>query len=183
MRQPTNPVFVKLLFLFLTSLATPLMCLAQNESGKDSALLPESWARESAANAVMPVYPDEAAREGIAGVVRIRFVTNPAGEVATIKVQPGTEPLLRKAVIDAVKQWKFEPWPGIDGAAKPVRSRLAFYFIIRKGEPRVEMYDPGRRAPICLACSNSYKEMIEWDDWEVAWSKSEPGAVTPVQLP
>lgn len=173
MRKPANPALVKLLFLLIASSAMPVICLAQNGFGKDSALLPESWARKPAANAVMPTYPDEAASQGISGVVRIRFETNPAGEVVTIKVKPGTDPLLRKAVVKAVRQWKFKPSLGVERQEVPVFSRLAFRFIIRKGEPQVEMYDPGPRAAICLACSSSYKEMIEWNEWEVAWSKSD----------
>ncbi len=171
MRKATDPVFVRLLFLLLISLATSPRCLAQNGFGKDSALLPESWARKSAINAVMPIYPEEAAREGIAGVVRIRFETTPAGEVEIIKVKPGTDPLLRKAVIDAVKEWKFKPWPGVERLV-PVFSRLGFYFIIGKGEPRVE-YDHDPRAAICLPCSSSRKELVEWDEWELAWPEGE----------
>lgn len=96
-------------FLFLASLAMPVVCPAQNGFGKNSALLPESWARKAAANAVMPNYPDEAVRDGIAGVVRIRFETNSAGEVVTIKVKPGTLSVLKEAVVEAVRQWKFKP--------------------------------------------------------------------------
>lgn len=176
MRKATNPELAKFLFLFLMSSATPLMCLAQHEPGRDSSLRPESWARKSSVNAVMPIYPEEASRRGIAGVVRIRIETNPEGEVIRLKVKPDTDLLLRKAVVDAVKQWKFNPVLGVDRLEVPVFSRLAFHFIIKKGEPHVEMYDPGPRPPgnICLACSNSYKEMIEWKEWEEAWSKSEP---------
>jgi len=125
----------------------------------------------------MPIYPEEAAREGIAGVVRIRFETTPAGEVEIIKVKPGTDPLLRKAVVDAVKEWKFKPWPGVERLV-PVFSRLGFHFIIGKGEPRVE-YDHEPRAAICLACTSSYKEMIEWNEWEMAWLKSKPASISP----
>jgi len=153
MRKASNPIFVRLLFLILISFATSPWCLAQKGFGKDSALLPESWARKSATNAVWPIYPDEAIGQGIGGVVRIRFETKPAGDVVTIKVKPGTDPRLSKAVVDAVKQWKFKPWPGVERLV-PVFSRLGFHFIIGKGEPSVE-YDYEPRAAICLECSNS----------------------------
>jgi len=131
----------------------------------------------------MPTYPDPALREGIAGVVRIRFETNPEGDVAMIKVKPGTDPLLRKAVVDAVRQWKFARWIGADRLEVPVFSRLAFHFVIRKGEPQIEMYDPGRHAAFCLACSSSRKELIEWNEWEVAWPEREGGKADQVPLP
>jgi TonB family protein len=182
MRKAANPVTVKLMFLFLTTLITPLICLAQHGPQKDSALLPESWARKSAVNAVMPTYPEEAVRQGVSGVVRIRFETNPAGEVVTIKVKPGTDSLLRKAVIDSVKQWKFKHSRGIDRLEVPVFSRLAFHFILRKGEPRVEMYDPGPHPGdhSCMGCSNSYREMLEWEEWDEVWQNREASVVAPV---
>jgi TonB family protein len=150
---------------------------AQNDGpDREFALLPESWARKSADNMNMPIYPEECERFGRSGVVRIRFETSPSGEVLRIKVQPHTDPLLKKAVVDAVKHWRFKPWLGLFRLEVPVISRLAFDFVIEKGEPQVELYNPG--APVtggtCLACSNSHEEMIEWQEWDDAWSRIEP---------
>jgi TonB family protein len=140
----------------------------------------------SAINAVMPIYPDDAPPSSVTGVVvRIRIETNPEGDVVRLKVKPGTDPVLRKAVVAAVRQWKFKPCYGVDGLAVSVFTRLTFHFIVSKGEPQVDMYDYGPHPPnnLCLGCTNSYREMIEWKEWEEAWSRSEAGVVAPVPLP
>jgi TonB family protein len=150
---------------------------AQNhESHREFALLPESWARKSAVNMILPIYPEECERLGISGVVRVRFETSASGEVLRIKVQPHTESPLKKAVVNAVKYWRFKPWLGLYRLEVPVISRLTFNFVIEKGKPQVELYNPGAhvKGGTCLACSNSHQEMIEWQEWDDAWSKREP---------
>ena len=121
-----SPGLVRVILLLLMSFAIPFKFYAQNDPLKDSALLPESWARKSAIIEVMPSYPDDPAQGGVAGVVRIRFETNSAGEVVKIKVKPGTDPFLKKAVIDAMKQWKFKPWLGRTGLK--CRSSVGWHF-------------------------------------------------------
>lgn len=184
MRKAWSPSLDLLLFQLVMGVALPFMCHAQNDPTRNSALLPESWARKSAITKVMPSYPDEAAQGGVAGVVRIRFETTSAGEVVKIKVKPGTDPLLKRAVIDAMKQWTFRPWRGADGLEVPVFSRMAFQFIIRGDKPQVEMYKLGSHSPgdLCLACSNSFREMIEWNEWEAGWSRSESKVDVPITL-
>lgn len=177
MRKPTKSMFVKLLFLFLTSSATLLICFAREESGRNFSLLPESWARESAITKVMPGYPTEAVRHGISGVVHIKFETSIDGEVVRIKVRPRTEPLLAKAVAAAVHQWTFKTRRGQDGEPKPVISRLIFIFMLDRNEPRVNFYNPGPHPPDVqnLGYYNSAKEMREWKEWqEVLTEPSKP---------
>lgn len=139
-----------------------------------SALLPESWARKAALVGTMPSYPKEAIRKGISGVVYVKFQTSPAGEVIRIKVKPGTDELLSKAVAEALKDWKFKPWPGVDGLPETVFSRLAFRFVSANADTRVELHDPDphSRQPLCLECSSSNKEMNDWKDWKEVWSRT-----------
>lgn len=164
---------------FLAITATSLAWVSQDVR-KNFALLPESWARNSAIESALPVYPEEAIQRGIGGVVRIRFETNPKGEVIRIKIKAGTDPMLSKAIVNSVKRWRYKPWADIEGRNEPVISRLSFHFVILNGEPRVEMYDPGPR-PLkdeCLACSNTKKkEMLEWKEWGEAWSNGESSVV------
>jgi TonB family protein len=166
MRKPTNLRIVKLLSLLLTVSLTPLICQAQ-EAGRNFALLPESWARESSITRVMPIYPEEAVRHGISGVVHIKFETNSEGEVVRVKVKPGTDPLLAKSVAEAVKRWAFKTRPGPDGTPQPVISRLIFSFILNTDETRVEPYNPGPHAKDVqhIGYYNSAKEMREWREW------------------
>lgn len=58
---------------------------------------------------VEPVYPKEALKNNIKGVVIVEATTNAKGEViasSILKSVPG----LDEATLDAIKQWKFEPF-------------------------------------------------------------------------
>jgi TonB family protein len=66
---------------------------------------------------VEPVYPDEARRRGIHGVVIIEVVVNRRGGVHDARVLRSI-PLLDEPALEAVRQWEFtpgiyngEPWP------------------------------------------------------------------------
>jgi TonB family protein len=67
---------------------------------------------------VKPVYPKEAAKAGIQGVVILEATTDTYGRVANVKVLRGI-PLLDQAAVDALKQWVYEPMV-IDGKPHPV---------------------------------------------------------------
>lgn len=159
-------LFAGLLFFFTSFVVAPPKVLSQDDV-RNHALLPEITARKSAIEPVLPIYPDEAVQRGISGVVRIMLEISSDGEVLRIKVKPRTNPLLKQAVVDAVKQWKFKPWPGPDGTGRAVITRLAFRFVITDGEPHAGMYDPpGPSESECLGCSNSMLEFRLWREWE-----------------
>lgn len=168
MRRITSSSFIRLAFLFL-SMAVPVVANASQDShGRNPPLLPESVARRSVIEMVMPVYPERAVRRGISRVVPIKIEISGDGDVLRIKFKPRTEPLLKEAVSSAARQWRFKPWLGSEGVGVAFISRLTFDFVISNGEPRVEMYDHGRDAHggLCLGCSDSGREFREWREWE-----------------
>ncbi len=57
---------------------------------------------------VEPKFPDEAKEKGIYGEVVVEGTTNKEGEVVKVKVLKGAHKLLNDAVVEAVKQWKYE---------------------------------------------------------------------------
>jgi protein TonB len=57
---------------------------------------------------VDPVYPVEAQRAGVTGVVIIEVTIDAGGSVARAKVLRSV-PLLDAAALDAVRQWKYKP--------------------------------------------------------------------------
>ena len=57
---------------------------------------------------VEPVYPEIARRAGVSGMVILEAVINPNGNVTDVNVLRSI-PLLDKAAMDAVRQWKYEP--------------------------------------------------------------------------
>jgi TonB family protein len=57
---------------------------------------------------VPPVYPDEALRSGVQGVVILEALIDPTGKVSEARVMRSI-PMLDQAAIDAVRQWEFTP--------------------------------------------------------------------------
>lgn len=58
---------------------------------------------------IKPVYPEEARRERVEGMVIVEARTDKEGNVEAVQVLRGIDPHLNKAAIDAVRQWKYEP--------------------------------------------------------------------------
>ena len=55
-----------------------------------------------------PVYPAEARKAGVEGVVHLAVTIGKDGHVTGVKLINGPDPLTQ-AAIDAVKQWVYEP--------------------------------------------------------------------------
>lgn len=60
------------------------------------------------ASKVLPVYPSSARQIGLEGKVVIDTVIDPTGKVTNMKVVSGP-PLLQRAALDAVRNWKYDP--------------------------------------------------------------------------
>jgi TonB family protein len=161
-------ILVLLMFLVPTVQGTLNSDDSQNHPKKYRALLPEALARKSATTQIMPVYPEEAVQSGLSGIVHVKLEISSDGEVLRVKVKPRTDVLLRKAVSDAIRQWKFKPWLGLDGLPEGVITRLIFRFSLNGDRPQVELYspEPDTRVDECLECSNSAREMREWREWK-----------------
>jgi len=86
---------------------------------------------------VKPRYPPELLRSGENGTVDVRLVVDATGTVAEVTVLSGPEGF-HQAVIDAVKQWRFEP----PGTSRTVEAELTF---TAKGERREPppLFGPG----------------------------------------
>lgn len=71
--------------------------------------LGDSVERPKIVKKVDPIYPDEAKKAFVQGVVILEVTTDEEGNVAEVKVIKSDSSLLNQASIDAVKQWKYEP--------------------------------------------------------------------------
>jgi TonB family protein len=82
---------------------------------------------------VNPVYPEEALKKGIEGVVRIEATTDEKGDVVTAKVlaAENPQPLLEAAALAAVRQWKYEPFLK-EGKAVGVTFTVTLNFSMQK---------------------------------------------------
>jgi TonB family protein len=81
-------------------------------------------------NQVDPVYPEQAVKAGIAGVVVVEATIDIHGRVAAVKVIKSV-PGLDQAAIDAVKQWAYEPMM-IDGKPRPAIMTATLQFMLAK---------------------------------------------------
>jgi TonB family protein len=59
---------------------------------------------------VDPEYPELALKTKISGTVRVEAVVTPEGAVSQVR-EIGGNPVLLSALVQAVKQWKYEPAP------------------------------------------------------------------------
>lgn len=94
--------------LFLTLLATLAAIFAippQVVRGQDSAPV-----NRKVKTQITPAYPDLAKRMNVHGKVKLQVTVAPDGSVKSIHVIGG-HPILATASQDAVRNWKFEPWP------------------------------------------------------------------------
>lgn|GEM_PF-2126891 len=162
-----------LLALFLP-LANPSVC-AQGRDWSRSDLggfTGENNGRSLAVKKVLPVYPAEAVRQGVEGVVEVMVGWNDQGEVERVKAPPGLNPLLRDAAAAAARAWTFKPLAQPLGAGKYFTHRLTFHFIIEQGVGRVELFNPpwDSKAGQRLRDYGS-KNITEWEHWEDAIKK------------
>ncbi len=77
---------------------------------------------------VFPVYPEDARKKKIEGVVVIEIVIDEAGKITNAKVLDSPGPNFSQAALDALKQWKFQPARGADGKPLAVRTAISFDF-------------------------------------------------------
>jgi TonB family protein len=75
-----------------------------------------------------PKYPEAAVKAKVEGKVVIEATTNPEGEVVEAKVLQG-HPLLRQAAVEAIKQWKYEPFI-LAGKKTPVQFTVIVSFSL-----------------------------------------------------
>jgi TonB family protein len=78
---------------------------------------------------VEPIYPEEARKAGIEGIVILEAMTDEKGNVARVKVLKSI-PELDQAAMDALKQWKYEPTI-IDGKPTPIVFTVTVRFKLK----------------------------------------------------
>ena len=106
----------------VASSSFPLRASAQPEGEKATASADKAKVGEPRlVHKVNPVYPPEAKKDHLEGVVHIDTRLAKDGSVAEAKATDG-HPTLAEAALAAVRQWRYEPVLG--PAGKPVEVRL-----------------------------------------------------------
>jgi TonB family C-terminal domain len=75
---------------------------------------------------VVPSYPEEAKKNRVSSRVTVAIIVNEKGEVVDAKVESG-HPLFNEAALQAVKQWRFEPYM-VNGKAISVKVLIPVVF-------------------------------------------------------
>ena len=79
---------------------------------------------------VEPVYPEEARKSRVSGVVILGARTDEEGRVASVMIYKSKAPILNKPAIDAVRQWKYEPLI-IKGKPEPALLTVTVRFVLK----------------------------------------------------
>ena len=56
-----------------------------------------------------PRYPDEALRVNLLGTVKVAMIVDERGEPTDLRVVESAGEILDRAVVDAVRKWRYEP--------------------------------------------------------------------------
>lgn len=79
---------------------------------------------------VQPVYPAEAQEKRIEGTVKLQVILRKDGSVTIQNVLEG-DPILAPAAIEAVRQWRYEPWQ-LNGQAIEMQTTIDVVFSLTK---------------------------------------------------
>lgn len=77
---------------------------------------------------VQPIYPSIARTVHVSGEVELRVIIGRDGAVRSVEVLSGN-PLLVRAALDAVRQWRYRP-TFLDGEAVEVETRITVSFVL-----------------------------------------------------
>jgi TonB family protein len=111
----------------------------RQEFEKDAVLVRDSMPKPKPIKKVDPVYPEEARKEGIQGVVILEGRIDESGRVTDVMVLRSV-PGLDEAAMDAVKQWVYEPLV-IQG--KPRQAVFTVTVRFQLGEKEIEKFAEG----------------------------------------
>ncbi len=80
---------------------------------------------------VSPIYPDEAKKALIQGVVELRVTIDKEGNVVNVEVLRSESSLLNQASVEAVKQWKYDRYLNSEGNPESVAFLVTITFRLR----------------------------------------------------
>ena len=80
---------------------------------------------------VEPIYPEEAKRLGLNGIVRLRVTINEEGQVYRIVTPAGPPPMLIQAASDAVTKWRYSP-TFLNGKPVSVVTNVTCFFLSKE---------------------------------------------------
>jgi protein TonB len=101
------------------SAPTPVLQTATISQGVSEGLLVKK---------VQPVYPANALRLRLEGPVKLMATISQSGNISAVKILSG-EPQLARAAVDAVRQWKYQPYL-LNGSPVEVQTPVTVKFSL-----------------------------------------------------
>jgi TonB family protein len=102
---------------------------AQPYSGPAPIQVGGTLMERSLINKVVPPYPDLAKATRIQGPVRYDVIIGADGTVQNIQLNSGNPMLATQAVMDAVRQWTYQPYL-LNGIAVPIKTEIVINFAL-----------------------------------------------------
>jgi TonB family protein len=99
---------------------------AGSQVNKPQTQVPAEVMQKLLIHRVEPVYPSEARKENVQGVIALNVVVGRDGSVVSMHALNGPE-ILARAAMDAMRWWKFEPYK-VNGEPAIVETTLAMEF-------------------------------------------------------
>jgi len=93
---------------------------------KPEALVPAEVMQKLLIHRVEPVYPDEARKQNLQGVIALDIVVSRTGSVLSMRALNGPD-VLSRAAMDALRWWKFAPYR-LNGEPATVETTVAVEF-------------------------------------------------------
>lgn len=93
---------------------------------------------------VNPVYPDEARKKGLQGMVVVEAVLGKDGRVKAARLVSSPEPLLAQAALEAVKKWEYEPYVSAKGCQELLFT-VTIAFALQDGDKKAAAAAPIRQ--------------------------------------
>lgn len=165
-----NSLCIAVVLLYLTTSGS--LFAQEKDSEERYGYTTERQARQDAIKVVLPEYPQDALERGVGGIVKVVLKMTYDGEVVGVRMQPGTDPALKKALGKALREWKFKPVPEHLSYLKQIPNsyrlrRLTFEFVIEDGKGRAVLYVPPDGNLWSLGGGNT-GDIRDWQKWEDA---------------
>lgn len=105
----SNPTFIRRTVVRLFAAGAALLCFTAVLAAEDAKHISTDEAMAALVEKVNPEYPPLAKQLKLAGQVEVQATIEEDGAVGDVTTVSGN-PVLAKAVVDAVKKWKFKPF-------------------------------------------------------------------------
>ena len=105
-------------------------------ANKCERMLDAASVRKRATKTVRPVYPEQAVRGKVIGVVVAEVCVPAGGTIAAFWISSAPSDAIAESVKQALSQWRFKPWSD-DAGYHAYGGKIVFYFVEQNTEWKV----------------------------------------------